>query len=203
MPWAVCVTRETYWVRVNRLLLDYSQAVRNSAFCIGSRIASRHTRRVDNMNLPQQRMPETADEIAAAVFSECLMTLVRTAAMLLGKVTAPATGEPVQDLTRVQLVIQQLELLEKNAAKLSLDEQQLLKQSLQELRMAYVSAAGQRPEDALKEEENPATESTGTPEADPTPTAIPAETATSEQPEEDEDDDEDEGSRKRFVKKYD
>ena len=139
------MTRETYWVRVNRLLLDYSQAVRNSAFCIGSRIASRHTRRVDNMNLPQQRMPETADEIAAAVFSECLMTLVRTAAMLLGKVTAPATGEPVQDLTRVQLVIQQLELLEKNAAKLSLDEQQLLKQSLQELRMAYVSAAGQRP----------------------------------------------------------
>ena len=61
----------------------------------------------------------------------------------LGKVTAPATGEPVKDLVRVQLVIQQLELLEKNAAKLSLDEQQLLKQSLQELRMAYVSAAGQ------------------------------------------------------------
>jgi len=155
------------------------------------------------MDLPQQRMPETANEIAAAVFSECLITLVRTAAMLLGKVTAPATGEPVKDLVRVQLVIQQLELLEKNAAKLSLDEQQLLKQSLQELRMAYVSAAGQRPEDALKEEENPAAESTGTPEADPTPTPIPAETATSEQPEEDEDDDEDEGSRKRFVKKYD
>jgi len=200
------VTRETYWVRVNRLLLDYSQAVRNSAFCIGPENASRHTRHVDNMDHPQQRMPETADEIAAAVFSECLITLVRTAAMLLGKVTAPATGEPVQDLVRVQLVIQQLELLEKNAAKLSLDEQQLLKQSLQELRMAYVSAAGQRPEDALKEEENPTAESTGTPEADPTPTALPAEAAeaaTPVQPEEDEDDDEDEGSRKRFVKKYD
>ena len=200
MPWGAYVTRETYWVRVNRLLLDYSQAVRNSAFCIGPENSSRHTCHVDNMDHPQQRMPETANEIAAAVFSECLMTLVRTAAMLLGKVTAPATGEPVQDLTRVQLVIQQLELLEKNAAKLSLDEQQLLKQSLQELRMAYVSAAGQRPEDALKEEENPTAESTGTPEADPTPTVVPAETATSEQPEEDEDDDE--GSRKRFVKKY-
>ena len=138
MPWGAYVTRETYWVRVNRLLLDYSQTVRNSAFCIGSGIASRHTCRVDNMNPPQQRMPETADEIASAVFSECLITMVRTAAMLLGKVTAPATGEPVQDLVRVQLMIQQLELLEKNAAKLSLDEQQLLKQSLQELRMAYV-----------------------------------------------------------------
>ena len=189
------------------MLLDYSQAVRNSAFCIGPRNASRHTRRVDNMDLPQQRMPETANEIAAAVFSECLITLVRTAAMLLGKVTAPATGEPVKDLVRVQLVIQQLELLEKNAAKLSLDEQQLLKQSLQELRMAYVSAAGQRPEDALGEDEAQAAESTDTPEADSNPTESsapsPEATAPEQSQEKDEEDDEDEGSRKRFVKKYD
>ena len=191
------------------MLLDYSQALRNSAFCVGPGNASRHTRRVDNMDLPQQRMPETANEIAAAVFSECLITLVRTAAMLLGKVTAPATGEPVKDLVRVQLVIQQLELLEKNAAKLSLDEQQLLKQSLQELRMAYVSAAGQRPEDALEEDEAPATESTDTPEADSNPTessapsTSPEATAPEQSQEEDEEDDEDEGSRKRFVKKYD
>ena len=189
------------------MLLDYSQAVRNSAFCIGPGNASRHTRRVDNMDLPQQRMPETANEIAAAVFSECLITLVRTAAMLLGKVTTPATGEPVKDLVRVQLVIQQLELLEKNAAKLSLDEQQLLKQSLQELRMDYVSAAGQRPEDALGEDEAPAAESTDTPEADSNPTESsapsPEATAPEQSQEEDEEDDEDEGSRKRFVKKYD
>lgn len=189
------------------MLLDYSQAVRNSAFCIGPGNASRHTRWVDNMDLPQQRMPETANEIAAAVFSECLITLVRTAAMLLGKVTAPATGEPVKDLVRVQLVIQQLELLEKNAAKLSLDEQQLLKQSLQELRMAYVSAAGQRPEDALGEDEAPAAESTDTPEADSNPSESsapsPEVTAPEQSQEEDEEDDEDEGSRKRFVKKYD
>ena len=157
------------------------------------------------MDLPQQRMPETANEIAAAVFSECLITLVRTAAMLLGKVTAPATGEPVKDLVRVQLVIQQLELLEKNAAKLSLNEQQLLKQSLQELRMAYVSAAGQRPEDALREEEAPAAESTDTPEADsnPTESSAPSPSAPEQSQEEDEEDDEDEGSRKLFVKKYD
>ena len=189
------------------MLLDYSQAVRNSAFCIGPENASRHTRHVDNMDLPQQRMPETANEIAAAVFSECLNTLVRTAAMLLGKVTAPATGEPVKDLVRVQLVIQQLELLEKNAAKLSLDEQQLLKQSLQELRMAYVSAAGQRPEDALGEDEAPAAESTDTPKADSNPTEpsapSPEATAPEQSQEKDEEDDEDEGSRKRFVKKYD
>ena len=183
--------------------------MRNIAFCVGSGNASRHTGRVDNMDLPQQRMPETADEIAAAVFSECLITLVRTAAMLLGKVTAPATGEPVKDLVRVQLVIQQLELLEKNAAKLSLDEQQLLKQSLQELRMAYVSAAGQRPEDALEEEGTQTAESTDTADANPSspepsePAQSP-EATTPEQSDEDvEEDDDEEDNRKRFVKKYD
>ena len=158
---------------------------------------------MDSMNMPPQGPPQTADEITSAVYSECLYTMVNSAAMLLGKVSAPATGEPVQDLPRVKLIIAQLELAEQNAAKLSLNEQELLKQSLQQLRMAYVSASGKRPEDALKEEETSATESTDTPEADSTSPAPTAETATSEQPEEDEDDDEDEGTRKRFVKKYD
>ena len=182
--------------------------MRNIAFCVGSGNAYSHTGRVDNMDLPQQRMPETADEIAAAVFSECLITLVRTAAMLLGKVTAPATGEPVKDLVRVQLVIQQLELLEKNAAKLSLDEQQLLKQSLQELRMAYVSAAGQRPEDALEEVGTQTAESTDTADANPSspessePAQSP-EATTPEQSDEDVEEDDEEDNRKRFVKKYD
>ena len=151
----------------------------------------------------QQRMPETADEIAAAVFSECLITLVRSAAMLLGKVTVPTTGEPVKDLTRVQLVIKQLELLEKNASQLSLDEQQLVKQSLQELRMAYVSAAGKRPEDAdepniedEKEKAPPTQPEENKAEDTKSPSPSPGTDAT------DEDEDED-TNRKRFVKKYD
>ena len=76
---------------------------------------------MDSMDLPEQQMPETADEIASAIFSECLITQVRSAAMLMGKVKAPATGEPVEDLPRVQLIIQQLELLDKNASKLGLE----------------------------------------------------------------------------------
>ena len=144
--------------------------------------------RMDNMELPPQRGPETADEIAAAIFMECLMNLVQSAAYLLGKVKAPATGEPVVDLARVQLVIQQLELLDKNAEKLSIEEQQLVKRSLQDLRMAYVTAAGKTPEEAIEEE--------GTPEADTEATP------TTESTEEAKDDEEDEGSRKRFVKKY-
>ena len=147
---------------------------------------------MDSMDLPEQQMPETADEIASAIFSECLITQVRSAAMLMGKVKAPATGKPVEDLPRVQLIIQQLELIDKNAAKLSLEEQQLVKQSLQELRMAYVSAAGKTPEEDLTGEESgdePAS----------APTEPPAKTGDDSS---DDDDDEEETGRKRFVKKY-
>ena len=158
---------------------------------------------MEDGNMPQQRMPETADEIAAAVFSECLITLVRSGAMLLGKVTAPATGEPVKDLTRVQLIIKQLELLEKNASQLSLDEQQLVKQSLQELRMAYVSAAGKRPEDADEpnvedEQEKPTSTQSEQNDSENKKASDPAPKTDATDDEEEED-----SNRKRFVKKYD
>jgi hypothetical protein len=125
---------------------------------------------------------------------ECLMNMVQSAAYLLGKVKAPATGEPVMDLVRVQLVIQQLELVEKNAAKLSLEEQQMVKRSLQDLRMAYVTAAGKTPEEAIEDE--PATEADAE--------AQPAESVDKDKKtdKEDADEEEEEGSRKRFVKKY-
>tara|TARA_Y100000589_G_scaffold61575_1_gene52710 strand:- start:2207 stop:2680 length:474 start_codon:yes stop_codon:yes gene_type:complete len=157
---------------------------------------------MEDANMPQQRMPETADELAAAVFSECLITLVRSAAMLLGKVTVPATGEPVKDLTRVQLIIKQLELLEKNASQLSLDEQQLVKQSLQELRMAYVSTAGKRPEDADEpdvedEQEKPTSTQSEQNKAENKKAPDPSSKTDAN------DEDEEDTNRKRFVKKYD
>ena len=153
---------------------------------------------MDSLDSPQQQMPETADEIAVAVFSECLITLVRTAAMLLGKITAPATGEPVKDLTRVQLVIKQLELLENNASQLSIDEQQLVKQSLQELRMAYVSAAGKRPEDPSETTEETPAESVDQPQS-----VEPNKDIENSSQEANDADDDEESNRKRFVKKYD
>ena len=138
---------------------------------------------MDSVNMPEQRMPQTANEISSYLFIKCIITLVQTADVLMGKVEAPATGEPVMDLPRVQLIIKQLEMLDENAAKLGLQEQQMLKQSLQELRMAYVSAAGKTPEEDL----------TGKDEA-------PEETATEPPPAATDDDDE--PSRTRFVKKY-
>ena len=153
---------------------------------------------MDSLDPPQQQIPETADEIAVAVFSECLITLVRTAAMLLGKITAPATGEPVKDLTRVQLVIKQLELLENNASQLSIDEQQLVKQSLQELRMAYVSAAGKRPEDPDETKEETPAESVEQPQS-----VEPKKDVENPSQEGSDGDDDNESNLKRFVKKYD
>ena len=153
---------------------------------------------MDSMDLPEQQMPQTADEIASAIFSECLITQVRSAAMLMGKVKAPATGEAVEDLPRVQLIIQQLELLDKNAAKLGLEEQQLVKQSLQELRMAYVSAAGKTPEEDLTDEASEDEDPSATTEA---PSGDQESPTKSEEGSSDDEDDEETG-RKRFVKKY-
>ena len=152
--------------------------------------------RMDSMDLPEQQMPQTADEIASAIFSECLITQVRSAAMLMGKVKAPATGEAVEDLPRVQLIIQQLELLDKNAAKLGLEEQQLVKQSLQELRMAYVSAAGKTPEEELTDQSSDDEETSPSLETPSGDLEVPTKS------EKDSSDDEEETGRKRFVKKY-
>ena len=112
---------------------------------------------------------------------------MQTADVLMGKVEAPATGQPVMDLARVQLIIKQLELLDENAVMLGIEEQQMVKQSLQELRMAYVSAAGKTPEEDLAGEDEP-------PAATPPEPAAPAD--------DDDEDDDDEPNRPRFVKKY-
>ena len=79
---------------------------------------------MDSVNMPEQRMPQTADEISSYLFIKCIDTLVQTADVLMGKVEAPATGEPVMDLPRVQLIIKPLEMLDENAVKLGLEEQQ-------------------------------------------------------------------------------
>ena len=152
---------------------------------------------MDSMDLPEQRMPETADEIASAIFSQCLNIQVESArALLSGTVKVPATGEPVKDLPRVQLIIKQLELLDENAVKLGLEEQQFVKQNLQELRMAYVSAAGKTPEEELTDQSSDDEETSPSLETPSGDLEVPTKS------EKDSSDDEEETGRKRFVKKY-
>ena len=149
------------------------------------------------MNAPQQRSPETAEEIISAVFTQCLMTLAQSADYLLGKVKAPDTGEPVIDLPRVQLIIKQLEVLDNNAAKLSIEEQQFIKQSLQDLRMAYVTTAGKLPEDDDKSVDEASPENPNSAEI------IKDSGLAQKNDDPQESEEEEETNQKRFVKKYD
>ena len=154
---------------------------------------------MDSMDAPQQRSPETAEEIISAVFTQCLMALAQSADYLLGKVKAPDTGEPVIDLPRVQLIIKQLEVLDNNAAKLSIEEQQFVKQSLQDLRMAYVTTAGKRPEDTDEPEgatDQEKAQPTQAEEYEEKAGGLPESSPATEDPDE-------ETNQKRFVKKYD
>ena len=81
------------------------------------------------------------EEMLAALFAQMVIQQSNMAMMLLGKVPHPQTGQPMQDLEAARLFIDQLEMLEaKTRGNLSPQEQQLLKQSLTTLHMAFVDA---------------------------------------------------------------
>ncbi|HSU54165.1 MAG TPA: DUF1844 domain-containing protein [Candidatus Dormibacteraeota bacterium] len=106
------------------------------------------------------------------------------AMMLMGKTAHPQTGEAVQDLEAAKLFIDQLEMLqEKTKGNLNKNEDTMLKQTLMNLRLAFVEAVESAPEKSQPQAEPPKAASTSTPE----PQAKPPE------PEE---------SHKKFTKKY-
>ena len=122
------------------------------------------------------------------LFMQMVFQLSSLATMLLGKAPHPDTGETKRDLEAAQLVIDQLDMLEtRTKGNLSREEEQLLKQTLMSLRMAYVEAVNE-PAAA------PAKSGAETPEAKPGETAS-TETPTPEAAG-------DQESTKRFSKKY-
>jgi uncharacterized membrane protein YccC len=81
------------------------------------------------------------EELMSALFAHMVMQQANLAMMLLGKVPHPQTGEAVRDLEAAKLFIDQLEMLElKTKGNLTKPEEQLLKQNLTALRMAFVEA---------------------------------------------------------------
>jgi hypothetical protein len=81
------------------------------------------------------------EDIRAALFANLVIQQTNTALILLGRVPNPETGERMQDLEAARLFIDQLEMLEfKTKGNLTSQEEQLLKQSLTSLRMAFVEA---------------------------------------------------------------
>jgi len=114
------------------------------------------------------------------------MQLTNMAAMFMGKVPNPENNQMVVDLDAAQIFIDQLEMLEaKTKGNLSAEEQNILKQGLTMVRMAFVEAvdAGQ------KQATQPA------PSAPPS--ASPSRGTATPPPAADEGD-----ARKKFTKKY-
>ncbi len=127
-------------------------------------------------------------EMTSALFANLVIQQTNMALMLLGRVPNPESGERVQDLDAARMFIDQLEMIEvKTKGNLDQREQQLLKQSLTTLRMAFVEAIDSAPSTSP----GPASSApAGKPATEHAP-AEPGKAATDE-----------EEHRKKFSKKY-
>ena len=136
-------------------------------------------------------------EKSTVLFMQMVFQLSSLATMLLGKVPHPETGETKSDLEAAQLVIDQLDMLEaKTKGNLNSDEEQLLKQTLMSLRMAYVEAVNTppqkesgetKPAEQIEPQKDTSTTDDGKAGSPDLPKPEPADTAE---------------SKKRFTKKY-
>jgi hypothetical protein len=117
-------------------------------------------------------------------FIELVMMQAQQAAMFLGHVPNPQTGQPEVNLEFARMFIDQIEMLqEKTRGNLSNEETQMLTSVLSDLRLAFLQAS-----------KNPAPAAPSQPAA-PAVEAAPAPQATSSLESEPE-------SRKRFSKSY-
>jgi hypothetical protein len=140
------------------------------------------------------------DKLMSAMFASMVIQNSNMALIFLGAAPNPQTGQTVQDLDNARYFIDQLEMLEaRTKGNLNKQEETLLKQSLTNLRMAFVEAVEHpRPssDGGTKTEEaqgtSPATDEQEMPIVEPT---LPGETPAAAAAEEAE-------SKKKFTKKY-
>ena len=88
--------------------------------------------------------PMSREELLSALFAEMVIQQSNMAMIFLGYAPNPETGKPVRDLDTARVFIDQLEMLEvKTKGNLTREESDLLKQSLHQLRMAFVQVSNQ------------------------------------------------------------
>jgi hypothetical protein len=127
-------------------------------------------------------------EIMAAIFAQMIIQQANMAMMLLGKVPHPQSGETMRDLEAARMFIDQLEMLaEKTKGNLSKQEENLLKQSLMSLRLAFVEAVESPSEPASATSQK---DSTAAPAPSPDQPAANSTAAAEDE------------SKKKFSKKY-
>jgi len=92
-------------------------------------------------------------EKMSALFAQLILQQTNMAMMLLGKIAHPESGQVYKDIEAARLFIDQLEMLEaKTRGNLTKEESGLLKQSLMNLRLAFVEAveSGEPPPSSAK-----------------------------------------------------
>ena len=88
----------------------------------------------DNATPPENNLPPSEEDLAVDVMLQVLMIQARTAAMLLGQAPHPSTGQRITNLPRSKILIDQLETAATQVSKLSLEENQMLKDTIHQLR---------------------------------------------------------------------
>ena len=134
-------------------------------------------------------------------FIEFVMMHAQNAALFLGQIPNPKTGEAEINLDLARMFIDQLEMIqEKTRSNLTNEEAMVLRNAVSNLQMAYVEAAGEpgraRP---------PAPETAAQPEATESPSSQPAEQPSSAAPEQSPpiaSSEPEPESRKKFTKSY-
>jgi len=128
-------------------------------------------------------------------FIEFVVMHAQNAALFLGQIPNPKTGEPEVNLDLARMFIDQLAMIqEKTRGNLTSEEAKVLSNALSNLQMAYVEVARETPKGAVQSE---------APEAPPSPEPAeqaspakpePSAPVTSNEPETE--------SRKKFTKSY-
>jgi hypothetical protein len=142
--------------------------------------------------MTEQHSPEatSSDPNASALFAQLILQQSNMAMMLLGKVAHHESGQTYKDVEAARMFIDQLEMLEaKTKGNLTKEETSLLKQSLMNLRLAFVEAVESPESQKLQPKQQPGSTTTQT--AASSENASGSTTSTSE-----------EEHRKKFSKKY-
>jgi hypothetical protein len=128
-------------------------------------------------------------------FIEFVVMHAQNAALFLGQIPNPKTGQGEVNLDLARMFIDQLAMIqEKTRGNLTSEEAKVLTNALSNLQMAYVEVAREQPKEAMRP---------GAPEAGPSPTAPEqSSTATSEPPAPTSSTEPEIESRKKFTKSY-
>jgi hypothetical protein len=128
-------------------------------------------------------------------FIEFVVMHAQNAALFLGQIPNPKTGEGEVNLDLARMFIDQLAMIqEKTRGNLTNEEATVLRNALSNLQMAYVEVARETPKGAAQSEA-PAAAAPSTPAEQPTAgTSEPSRPITSAEPEAE--------SKKKFTKSY-